>query len=120
MTTSNDYAFVKEGKLILKAVKHADGYHTGGVESFKKFSFKYGKVEVKAKLSSGQGTWPAIWMMPEKSVFGDWPRSGEIDIMEHLNNDTKTYQVIHSYYVDNLGIKNDPANSHTPAFSGSQ
>ena len=120
MTASIDYAFVKDGKLILKAVKHADGYHTGGVESSKKFSFKYGKVEVKAKLGSGQGTWPAIWMMPEKEVFGGWPGSGEIDIMEHLNNDANIYQVIHSHYVDNLGITTDPPNSHTPPFSVGQ
>lgn len=58
--------------------------------------------------------------MPEKSAFGGWPRSGEIDIMEHLNNDKKTYQVIHSHYIDKLGITNDPPNSHTPAFSVGQ
>lgn len=45
---------------------------------------KYGYVEVRAKLPSFRGSWPAIWMMPEKSIYGDWPRSGEIDIMEHV------------------------------------
>lgn len=52
-----------------------------------KFSFKYGKVEVKAQLPKGDFIWPAIWMMPEDSAFGAWPASGEIDIMESRGND---------------------------------
>ncbi len=47
-------------------------------------AWKYCYVEVRAKLPSSLGTWPAIWMMPEKSVYGRWPKSGEIDIMEHV------------------------------------
>lgn len=49
-------------------------------------SIRYGKVEVVAKLPRGDWIWPAIWMMPEDSVYGDWPRSGEIDIMESRGN----------------------------------
>ncbi|KAH7318592.1 putative secreted glucosidase [Stachybotrys elegans] len=49
-------------------------------------SIRYGKVEVVAKLPVGDWLWPAIWMMPEDSVYGDWPRSGEIDIMESRGN----------------------------------
>lgn len=49
-----------------------------------KHFWKYCYVEVRAKLPSCRGTWPAIWMMPEKSVYGRWPKSGEIDIMEHV------------------------------------
>ncbi|KAH6656076.1 putative gram-negative bacteria binding protein [Truncatella angustata] len=52
-----------------------------------KHSIRYGKVEVTAKLPRGDWIWPAIWMMPEDSVYGDWPRSGEIDIMESRGND---------------------------------
>ena len=44
----------------------------------------YGKVEVRAKLPSGTGTWPAIWMLPTDWEYGGWPESGEIDIMEHV------------------------------------
>jgi beta-glucanase (GH16 family) len=51
-----------------------------------KKSIKYGRVEVVAKLPKGDWLWPAIWMMPEKSVYGEWPRSGEIDIMEARGN----------------------------------
>lgn len=49
-------------------------------------SIRYGKVEVVAKLPKGDWLWPAIWMMPEDSVYGQWPRSGEIDIMESRGN----------------------------------
>jgi beta-glucanase (GH16 family) len=44
----------------------------------------YGRIEVRAKLPGGVGTWPAIWMLPTDWVYGGWPSSGEIDIMEHV------------------------------------
>lgn len=117
MTASNDLVYVQGGNLILKGRKTNTGYETGGVNSSNKFNFKYGKVEVRAKLSMGQGTWPAIWMMPQQSIYGGWPKSGEIDIMEHLNNDLKVYQVVHSHYIDNLGNKTNPSYLATPAFN---
>jgi beta-glucanase (GH16 family) len=62
-----------------------------------KQSWKYGKIEVKAKLPQGQGIWPAIWMMPENdSTYGEWPMGGEIDLMELLGNEpNKIYGTIH-------------------------
>ena len=48
-------------------------------------SWQYARIEVRAELPRGQGTWPAIWMMPEDSVYGGWAASGEIDIMEAVN-----------------------------------
>jgi len=50
-----------------------------------KAAWRYGKVEVRAKLPQGQGTWPAIWMLPEKDRYGTWAASGEIDILEAVN-----------------------------------
>jgi beta-glucanase (GH16 family) len=50
-----------------------------------KAAWRYGKVEVSAKLPQGQGTWPAIWMLPEKDRYGAWAASGEIDILEAVN-----------------------------------
>lgn len=49
-------------------------------------SIKFGRVEVLAKLPAGDWLWPAIWMLPKDNVYGDWPRSGEIDIMESRGN----------------------------------
>lgn len=50
-----------------------------------KASWRYGKVEVRARLPHGQGTWPAIWMLPEDEDYGAWAASGEIDIFEVTN-----------------------------------
>ncbi|MEQ1498829.1 MAG: glycoside hydrolase family 16 protein [Novosphingobium sp.] len=48
-------------------------------------SWQYGRIEVRARLPQGQGTWPAIWMLPEKTRYGPWAASGEIDILEAVN-----------------------------------
>jgi beta-glucanase (GH16 family) len=48
-------------------------------------AWKYGKIEFRAKPPKGQGTWPAVWMMPAEDHYGGWPLSGEIDILEGVN-----------------------------------
>ena len=50
-----------------------------------KASWTYGKIEVRARLPQGQGTWPAIWMLPDEDRYGGWAASGEIDILEAVN-----------------------------------
>ena len=67
-----------------KATRTLD-YSSGKLVTTGKASWRYGRVEVRARVPGGQGVWPAIWMMPEKSVYGGWPRSGEIDILETIN-----------------------------------
>jgi len=57
-----------------------------------KFNFTYGRVEVRAKLPSGGGTWPAIWMLGSNITTVGWPACGEIDIMEHIGNNQGTVQ----------------------------
>ncbi|GAC93731.1 glycoside hydrolase [Pseudozyma hubeiensis SY62] len=52
----------------------------------KSHSIRYGKVEVRARMPTGNWLWPAIWMMPRDSVYGIWPASGEIDLMESSGN----------------------------------
>lgn len=49
-------------------------------------SIKYGKVEVRAQIPKGDWLWPAIWMIPKSNYYGEWPASGEIDIMESRGN----------------------------------
>jgi len=56
------------------------------VRTAESFSFKYGRVEVKAQLPKGDWIWPAIWMLPTDQAYGQWPASGEIDIMESRGN----------------------------------
>ncbi|MDE2619474.1 MAG: glycoside hydrolase family 16 protein [Sphingomonadales bacterium] len=50
-----------------------------------KAAWRYGRIEVRARLPQGQGIWPAIWMLPEANTYGPWAASGEIDIMEAVN-----------------------------------
>jgi beta-glucanase (GH16 family) len=60
-------------------------FTSGKVRTLGLASWKYGKIEFRAKPPKGQGTWPAVWMMPAGNVYGGWPRSGEIDILEGVN-----------------------------------
>ncbi len=60
-------------------------YTSGKVRTRGLHSWRYGRIEVRAKVPSGQGTWPAVWMMPAYDHYGGWPLSGEIDILEAVN-----------------------------------
>jgi beta-glucanase (GH16 family) len=59
---------------------------SGRIRTAERFSFRFGRVEIRAKMPAGDWLWPAIWMLPEDWVYGDWPRSGEIDIVEIIGN----------------------------------
>lgn len=95
-TADKANAFVADGMLNIVAKPAAAGaekpYTSARITTRKKADFKYGRFEMRAKLPSGQGAWPAFWMMPTDSVYGDWPRSGEIDIMEAVNLKVKDAQ----------------------------
>ncbi|WP_242921202.1 glycoside hydrolase family 16 protein [Pontibacter liquoris] len=113
--------FVKDGQLYLRGIINRDPtdtakYKTACIQTKDKFAFRYGKVEVRAKLAKGKGSWPAIWLMPQASKYGGWPLSGEIDIMEHLNSDTIIYQTMHSGYIDRLNQKTNPPYFATTPF----
>lgn len=105
---------VRDGNLILRGVQNTflpndtAPYLTGGVYTKGKKTFGFGRLEIRAKLNGAQGAWPAIWMLPEKE---DWPKGGEIDIMERLNYDEYVYQTVHSSYTYRLGIKDNPVSS---------
>ena len=74
---------VEDGYLKLTPLreKYAHREYTSGKVT-SKFHQKYGRFEIRAKQPNGRGLWPAIWMMPQFSVYGGWPASGEIDIFE--------------------------------------
>ncbi len=101
-TTSTDNVYLDDGYLIIKANKTTDttgkDYYTSGkITTQNKQDFTYGKVVVSAKVPRGQGLWPAIWMMPTvQEFYGEWPKCGEIDILEVLGNQVDTaYGTIH-------------------------
>lgn len=85
---------------------------SASIQTRGKHFWKYCYVEVRAKLPKCLGSWPAIWMMPEKSVYGSWPRSGEIDIMEHVGYDPdKVHFSVHSLKYNHM--INTQFTSHT-------
>lgn len=111
MSESYDQAYVEDGKLILKAEKVGEEYKAGGIETQGKFDFTFGKVEVRARITSyPNGAFPAIWMMPKKYIYNSWPNCGEIDIMEHVKQESVIHHTIHTNYTYNLNIK-DPSNT---------
>jgi beta-glucanase (GH16 family) len=59
---------------------------SGRVSTRLSHSIKFGRIEVEAQLPEGDWMWPAIWMLPVNNTYGDWPASGEIDIMESRGN----------------------------------
>lgn len=60
-------------------------YTSGKVRTRGLHAWQYGRIEMRAKVPAGQGTWPAFWMMPADDHYGRWPLSGEIDILEAVN-----------------------------------
>ena len=91
-------ARVEDGVLIIEARKEgwpagrnpSNDYTSARLVTKGNGDWTYGRIEVRAKLPAGRGTWPAIWMLPTGREYGTWPRSGEIDIMEHVGYDMGT------------------------------
>jgi beta-glucanase (GH16 family) len=81
---------IENGMLVIEAIKEEKGgkpYTSTRIVSRKKGDWIYGRLEIKANLPKGKGTWPAIWMLSTDWKYGGWPESGEIDIMEHVGYD---------------------------------
>lgn len=92
-TNKQKNVFVKDGNLNLVAYdepttfpeidpNRVAEYSSGKITTKDKFTFKYGRVDFRAKLPSGTGLWPALWLLPNDDTYGTWAASGEIDVME--------------------------------------
>jgi beta-glucanase (GH16 family) len=96
-TNHQDNATINNGNLLIIAKQEQYGgcnYTSARMNTNEKFfrhNIKYGKIEARIKLPMTQGTWPAFWLLGENFPQVQWPRCGEIDIMEHVNNDTNIY-----------------------------
>lgn len=93
-TVRDENARIEDGKLIITARKEIPFYQGKQYTSARmvtknKVDFTYGRVDVRAKIPRGQGLWPAIWMLPTDTIYGGWPASGEIDIMENIGSKTE-------------------------------
>ncbi len=83
-------ARVENGTLIIEARREEwQGKQYTSARLNSRAGWTYGRIEVRAKLPRGRGTWPAIWMLPVRGEYakGGWPDNGEIDIMEHVGFD---------------------------------
>jgi beta-glucanase (GH16 family) len=98
-TNRLDNASVSNGTLKITAKKESfngSAYTSARLLTKGKFATKYGKIEVRAKLPAGVGTWPAIWMLGSNIDAAGWPACGEIDIMEHKGSDeNRIYGTLH-------------------------
>jgi len=84
-------SWVCEGALHIRALREdfeCCRYTSARLTTKTKADWQYGRVEVHVLLPFARGTWAALWMLPTDSVYGMWPKSGEIDIMEHVGHDT--------------------------------
>jgi hypothetical protein len=114
---------VEDGCLAIIARKEQYGpnnYTSARLRSFTKLDFRYGRMAARIKLPVGQGIWPAFWMMPTNEIYGYWPDSGEIDIIEAVNQIDRIYGTLHftntthqhvssggSYYASGLCFADD-------------
>ncbi len=98
-TSRPENVVVQSGVLKIIARKEnylGSAYTSARLLSKGKYSFKYGRIEVRAKFPTGVGTWPAAWMLGDNINSVGWPACGEIDIVEHLGRDlNKIYGTLH-------------------------
>lgn len=88
--------------MKITAKKEGSTYTSARLKSEDKYEFTYGKIEFRAKLPAGGGTWPAVWSLGQDYKTNSWPACGEIDFMEHVGN---SQNVIHGslHYPGNSG-----------------
>lgn len=95
-------AFVNNGILVITARNDSAmkvPYSSARLISKSKGDWLYGRIEVKAKVAGGKGAWPSIIMLPSENTYGQWPKSGQIDIMEHIGYEPDSvYCSVHTEY----------------------
>jgi beta-glucanase (GH16 family) len=91
--------FFQDGKMIIEAKKESyagKNYTSSKILTRGKKVFRYGRIDIRAKLPIGKGIWPAFWLLPQNNVFGGWPKSGELDLMEMIGHEpARTYGTLH-------------------------
>jgi beta-glucanase (GH16 family) len=90
---------VQNGMLKIKLIKelyNGSNYTSARIVTKNKYQFQYGRVDIRAKIPAGGGTWPALWMLGSDINSSPWPACGEIDIMEHVgNNPNRIFSTLH-------------------------
>lgn len=98
-TDASDYGCERQGseEHIINPIRSAR------ISTMDSFNFKFGTLEIRAKMAAGDWLWPALWLMPKSSAYGGWPRSGEIDLMEMRGN--------RALFADGANVGNEQAAS---------
>lgn len=98
-TSRPENLFFQNGKLIIEAraeSHNGKNYTSSKILTRDKKMVRFGRIDIRARLPRGKGIWPAFWMLPQNNVYGGWPRSGEIDIMEMVGHEpAKVHGTIH-------------------------
>ena len=98
-TSRPENLFFQDGKMIIEARKEnysGKSYTSSKILTRGKKIFKYARIDIRAKLPKGKGIWPAFWLLPQNNVFGNWPKSGEIDLMEMIGHEAnRSYGTLH-------------------------
>ena len=109
-------ATVENGNLVITAKKETVGanhYTSSRMTTQGRKEFTYGKIEARLKMPVGQGLWPAFWMLGANINTVGWPRSGETDIMEHINADSLIYGTLH--WDNNGHVQDSKSTPSTPS-----
>lgn len=81
---------VRDGLLTITARRESQGgkrYTSARLVTRRLHTWQYGRVEARVRFPEGRGTWSAVWLMPAESRYGEWPASGEIDLVEQVGYD---------------------------------
>ena len=110
---SSQVVFLRHGHLVCRAIpnNHLDGdtarMITGSIESINKFSFQYGRIEVRLRTNRHHGNFPAAWLLPQPPAKLH-PYGGEIDIFESYGSNPHSYHTAHTHWTVDLGQKKNP------------
>lgn len=88
---------IEDGNLIITAAKTDSAYTSTRITTQGKMEFQYGRLEARAKLPTGQGVWPAIWLLGSNIGEVGWPLCGEIDILEYVGKEPgRVFTTLHT------------------------
>ena len=129
-TDDAENAFVTGGQLHIEAIEEnlqGSNYTSARLITNDLFEFKYGRLEARIKIPMGQGIWPAFWMLGANYENVNWPACGEIDVMEHVNNEPVAHGTLHwqqgnnhNYQGTSLPIETDDFHNYGILWSETQ
>ena len=114
-TNNSNNIYKENGILNIKVIKGSNNSYTSArITTKDKFDFKYGRVDIRAKLPSVAGTWPALWMLGANFSSVGWPYCGEIDIMEQFEDKSYVQSTCHWNNNNNTASYGQPVDLSTP------